>query len=64
MLTEFGVVTANNAMIIAGIITAMYPRRGETMKRDVAKCLFLQYLVAPVLVTLNTALALQIQYDV
>eukprot|EP00178_Gracilaria_changii_P004431 TRINITY_DN1711_c0_g1_i2.p1 TRINITY_DN1711_c0_g1~~TRINITY_DN1711_c0_g1_i2.p1 ORF type:complete len:396 (-),score=42.94 TRINITY_DN1711_c0_g1_i2:1184-2371(-) len=63
ILMEFGVLTANNAMIIVNMLADTIPGQGDGMRRDVAKCLFAQYVIAPLLVTINTALAIKVQYE-
>ncbi|CAN8063326.1 unnamed protein product [Agarophyton chilense] len=63
ILVQFGVLTANNAMIIANLLEDTLPDHVDGVRLDVAKCLFVQYLLAPILVTINTAFALEIQYS-
>lgn len=61
-LSQFNVPTANNTVIMVSIATESLPRIGRKLREDVSRCVFWQFLVTPVFLTLNTAAALSLQF--
>lgn len=62
VLSETNTVTANMAMIFVTLATADR-RGGKRLRRDVATLLLLQYVLAPVILTLNSAWGLGLVFS-
>lgn len=45
------------------IASRYFPKIGKQLEEDVAKTVLLQYMAVPILLTLNTALALKMAFD-
>lgn len=59
---EWSVPTANNVVIMVAIVAENRPVLGRRLREDVSKCLFWQYMLLPVFLTLNTTLALRMDF--
>lgn len=62
VLEQTNVNTASMAMLMIMLLGANFQRSGDLLRKDVASVLLLQFVMAPVVLTLNTALALSITY--
>lgn len=61
-LVEWTVPTANNCIIMVSIVAERLPVLGKRLREDVSRCLFWQYALLPVFLTVNTMLALKLQF--
>lgn len=61
-LVEWSVPTANNCIIMVSIVAERLPVLGASIRADVSKCLFWQYMALPFFLTCNTILLLRIQF--
>lgn len=62
VLSQWNVPTANNAVIIMSIAAESLPRIGKRLREDVSKCVFWQFLLTPLFLSLNTAAALNLVF--
>lgn len=58
VMVEWSVPTANNAIIMVSIVAENMGVLGKRLRRDVSTCLLWQYLMLPIMLTINTMLAL------
>lgn len=63
VMQQMNVVTSNISILIVSMLAANGYLRNSGTKRDVAAVLFVQLLVAPVLLTVNSAMAVGVQFS-
>ncbi len=62
-LIQMAVPTANNTVMVIVVTAQFLPNIGPQLEEDVATSVLLQYITLPLMLTVNTALALNIVFN-